>query len=118
MRRVTRGYTMDIGYLLDRTPVAEQPQDEETDSTRLLRSLSSFCLGFVFTRDVVVPPHVTLPVVARTHFNNVRRCSTGRPPGLLLLGVLFLIPRLGRVKAEPGVLPLRGLSEMGAHLLF
>jgi hypothetical protein len=68
---------MDVGYLLDGTPVAQEPQDEQTDPTRLLRSLSPFCLGFVFTRDVVVAPHVALPVVARTHFNNVLRCSTG-----------------------------------------
>jgi hypothetical protein len=52
---VTRSYPMDIGYLLDRTPVAQEPQDKQADPTRLLRSLSSFCLGFVFARDVVVP---------------------------------------------------------------
>jgi hypothetical protein len=46
---------MNVGYLLDRTPVSQEPQDEHTDPTRLLRSLSSFCLGFVPTRDVVVP---------------------------------------------------------------
>ena len=53
---VTRSDLMDIGYLLDGTPVAAQePPDEQTDPTRLLRSLSFYCLGFVFTRDVVVP---------------------------------------------------------------
>jgi hypothetical protein len=72
---------VDLRYLLDGTPVAEEPQDEQTDPTRLLRSLSSFCLGFVSTRDVVVTPHVALPVVARTHFNNVLRYSTG-PTGM------------------------------------
>jgi hypothetical protein len=33
----------------------------------------------VFARDVVVPPHVAQPVVARTHFNNVLRyCLSNR----------------------------------------
>jgi hypothetical protein len=52
---VTRSYPLDIGHVLDGTPVAEESQDEQTDPTRFLRSLSSFCLGFVSTRDVVVP---------------------------------------------------------------
>lgn len=60
---------MDIGYLLDGTSVAQEPQDEQTDPSRLLCSLSSFRLGLVFTRDVVVAPHVALPVVARPHVN-------------------------------------------------
>jgi len=74
---VTRSCLMDIRYLLDGTPATQEPQDEQTDPTRLLRSLSSFCLSFVFTRDVVITPHVALPVVAahvppvvaRTHVN-------------------------------------------------
>jgi hypothetical protein len=52
---VTRSHSMDIGYLFDRTPVAQKLQDEQTDPSRLLRSLSSLCLGFVFASDVVVP---------------------------------------------------------------
>ena len=55
---------MDISYLLDGTSVAQEPQDEQTDPSRFLCPLSSFCLGLVFTRDVVVAPHVALPVVA------------------------------------------------------
>src|SRR5579862_9573532 len=43
-------------------PIPEEPQDEETDSTRLLRSLRCLCLGFVPTGDVVVDPRVALPV--------------------------------------------------------
>jgi hypothetical protein len=47
---------MVIGYLFDGTLVAQQPQDEHTDPTRLLRPLSSFCLGLVSPGDVVVKP--------------------------------------------------------------
>jgi hypothetical protein len=58
---------MDIGYLLHGTPVAQKPQDKQTDPTRLLRSLSSYCLGFMPTRDVVVEPCVALPVLPPSH---------------------------------------------------
>ena len=71
---MTRGRLMNIWGTGDVTPVAEKPQDEQPDPTRLLRSLSLFRLGFVFTRDVVVAPHVAPAVVARTHFANVLRC--------------------------------------------
>jgi len=46
---------MNIGFLVDRTLEAQEPQHEQTDPSRLLRSLGSFCLGFVFARDVVIP---------------------------------------------------------------
>ena len=64
---VTRSYPMDIGYLLDGTPVAQKPQDEQTDPARLLRSLSSLCLGFMPTCDVVVPACVALSVRPANH---------------------------------------------------
>jgi hypothetical protein len=57
---------MDIGDLPDRRSVAQEPQDEQTEPSRLLCSLSSFCFGLAFTGDVVVAPHVAPPVVA-TH---------------------------------------------------
>jgi hypothetical protein len=52
---VTWSHLIDIGYLSDGTSVAQESQDDQTDPTRLLRSLSSLCLGFVFARDVIVP---------------------------------------------------------------
>jgi hypothetical protein len=67
---------MDIGCLLDRTPVAQEPQDEQTDPTRLLRSLGRLCLGFVFTRDAVVPRRVAPVVVAPEHLKSVILYST------------------------------------------
>jgi hypothetical protein len=58
---------MDIGYLLHGTPVAQKPQDKQTDPNRLLLSLSSFCLGFMPPRDVVVEPFVALLVLPPSH---------------------------------------------------
>jgi hypothetical protein len=88
---------MDISYLLDGTSVAQEPQDEQTDPSRLLCSFSSFCLGLVFTRDVVIASHIALPVVAphvppvvaRPHVNQRtpllnrtdRKCLLGSAPG-------------------------------------
>ncbi len=53
--RVTRAQPTGAARLSDRTPVAQELQDEPTDPSRLLRPPSSFCLGFVFARDVVIP---------------------------------------------------------------
>lgn len=51
------------GYLLDGTPVAQEPQNEQTDPSGLLRSLSGFRLCFMTTSDVVVPSAVATSVV-------------------------------------------------------
>jgi hypothetical protein len=63
----TRSHPVEIWFLSDGTLVAQEPQHEQTDPTWLLGSLSSFCLGFVPARDVVVAPHVALPVLPQNH---------------------------------------------------
>ena len=82
---------MDIGYLSDGTIAAQEPQDESTDPTRLLRSFGRYCFGFMSARDVIVPPgvtpavvgtHIALPVGARSHSRSVS-LSSG-PPGSAL----------------------------------
>jgi hypothetical protein len=62
---VTRSCPTGIGrgYLLDGTPVAEEPQNEQTDTSGFLRSLSGFCLCFMTTSYVVVPSAVATAVV-------------------------------------------------------
>jgi hypothetical protein len=82
---LTRSYPRYIGPSSDGTPVAQEPQDEQTDQSRLLLPLSSLCLGFMSARDVIAAPHVATPVVvqpavaplARTHFNKVLRYPAG-----------------------------------------
>lgn len=78
---VARGRPIDIGCLFGLAPVAQKPQDEQTDPTRVLRSLSSFCLGFVSIGDVVVRRRARtwtnsrmtrhVGAVAHNHFNRV-----------------------------------------------
>jgi len=53
--QMTGHHPMTLGHLLYRAPIAQATQYEEADPARLLCPLSSFGLGLVFTRDVIVP---------------------------------------------------------------